>query len=288
MGCENGTPAQESHAVPVIFTSKIENVMLPNGGSDEIFTPFPGTSSSKLESLPETSAAVKYDTACKEEVPSSLPPVPSSFPPSKQPSIPRAVHRGTSAQVGESGEAKDCYVSYNQDAYVYTHTSDYSQYHHHSHHHHHHHHIQHHYHHVSEDKLHARPKTPQPNDQTVTDGGAGAPRSGSSNIANGAEGINGLSGSSNGYGSNGNGAMSVNGSATGSNYGSNGAAMVMPGGGNMDVNAQGEPDNGLADTNGILSGHDESRFARREAALTKFRQKRKERCFEKKVVSCFA
>lgn len=32
-----------------------------------------------------------------------------------------------------------------------------------------------------------------------------------------------------------------------------------------------------------ISGEDENRFAQREAALRRFRQKRQERCFEKKV-----
>ncbi|XVF46420.1 hypothetical protein PTKIN_Ptkin03bG0025200 [Pterospermum kingtungense] len=77
---------------------------------------------------------------------------------------------------------------------------------------------------------------------------------------------------------------SVNGSASGSNYGSNG-----PNGSNTGLNAEQvimESDNGAA---GAMSGRSsgsgaaEDRVAQRVAALTKFRQKRKERCFEKRV-----
>eukprot|EP00262_Sarcandra_glabra_P004390 TRINITY_DN1536_c0_g1_i1.p1 TRINITY_DN1536_c0_g1~~TRINITY_DN1536_c0_g1_i1.p1 ORF type:complete len:781 (-),score=164.92 TRINITY_DN1536_c0_g1_i1:222-2564(-) len=69
-----------------------------------------------------------------------------------------------------------------------------------------------------------------------------------------------------------------------SNCGSNGAN-----GSTMAVNAgvmNMESDNGVdgkGGTSGRASGGDQNRYAQREAALTKFRQKRKERCFEKKV-----
>ncbi|XWS71767.1 hypothetical protein CRYUN_Cryun03dG0166900 [Craigia yunnanensis] len=77
---------------------------------------------------------------------------------------------------------------------------------------------------------------------------------------------------------------SVNGSASGSNYGSNG-----PNGSSTGIYAEQaimESDNGAA---GAISGRssgsgaDEDWVAQRVAALTKFRQKRKERCFEKRV-----
>lgn len=83
---------------------------------------------------------------------------------------------------------------------------------------------------------------------------------------------------------------SVNGSASGSNHGSNGqngsSTAVNAGGLNM------ESDNGIGgksrsgDASGSGSGNkmDENRVSQREAALTKFRQKRKERCFRKKVI----
>ncbi|XP_039063976.1 two-component response regulator-like APRR7 isoform X2 [Hibiscus syriacus] len=82
---------------------------------------------------------------------------------------------------------------------------------------------------------------------------------------------------------------SVNGNASGSNPGSNGtngsSNAVNTAGKNM------EGDNGIAgksgsgDASGFGSGSkaDQSKSAHREAALTKFRQKRKERCFQKKV-----
>ncbi|XP_022962991.1 two-component response regulator-like APRR7 isoform X2 [Cucurbita moschata] len=84
---------------------------------------------------------------------------------------------------------------------------------------------------------------------------------------------------------------SVNGSASGSNHGSNGqngsSTAVNAGGLNM------ESDNGIGrksrsgDASGSGSGSgnevDQDKVSQREAALTKFRQKRKERCFHKKV-----
>ncbi|XP_062156956.1 two-component response regulator-like PRR73 [Alnus glutinosa] len=82
---------------------------------------------------------------------------------------------------------------------------------------------------------------------------------------------------------------SLNGSAAGSNHGSNGhsgsTTAINAGGTNM------ESDNGIAGKGGAIgvigfasrSGDDPNRSAQREAALNKFRQKRKERCFEKKV-----
>ncbi|KAL5581152.1 hypothetical protein UlMin_013594 [Ulmus minor] len=82
---------------------------------------------------------------------------------------------------------------------------------------------------------------------------------------------------------------SVNGSASGSNHGSNGqngsSTVLKAGMTNM------ESDNGVAGNSGgggssrRNSGNvmDENWVAQREAALTKFRQKRKDRCFEKRV-----
>ncbi|KAH1039019.1 hypothetical protein J1N35_040762 [Gossypium stocksii] len=82
---------------------------------------------------------------------------------------------------------------------------------------------------------------------------------------------------------------SSNGSAPESNHGSNGQS------GNITaLNSRGlnlESENGLLGKGGTVggigfggsNGADQNRFARREAALNKFRQKRKERCFEKKV-----
>ncbi|KAF3442074.1 hypothetical protein FNV43_RR15990 [Rhamnella rubrinervis] len=105
---------------------------------------------------------------------------------------------------------------------------------------------------------------------------APAPHCGSSNVLGGpAEGNTGN--------------YSIIGSASGSNHGSNGqngsSTAINVGGTNI------ESDNGIAgksgsgDGSGSGSGNriDDNKSAQREAALTKFRQKRKERCFRKKV-----
>ncbi|GLJ06862.1 hypothetical protein SUGI_0050560 [Cryptomeria japonica] len=166
--------------------------------------------------------------------------------------------------------------------------------------HHHHHHVQHvhhhHHHHQNRQYKHGH-EHPNQNEHTMNNVTMTAPRCGSSNMAgctpdgnNGQSGShNGQSGSNNGYGSNGNGNGSVNGSASGSNNGSNGqnghsngqsSAAVTPG-------TNGESDTGIGVKSSIGSGSgsgvDQNRSAQREAALNKFRQKRKERCFEKKV-----
>ncbi|XP_031250107.1 two-component response regulator-like APRR7 isoform X1 [Pistacia vera] len=113
-------------------------------------------------------------------------------------------------------------------------------------------------------------------------------------------GSNGQNGSTSGsnHGSNG-----QNGSTSGSNHGSNGQNGSTSGsyhgsngqnGSSLVVNARGinvESDNGLAAESGASggigyassSGVEKNRFAQREAVLNKFRQKRKKRCFEKKV-----
>ncbi|KAI4304667.1 hypothetical protein MLD38_040144 [Melastoma candidum] len=81
---------------------------------------------------------------------------------------------------------------------------------------------------------------------------------------------------------------SGSGSASGSNLGGNGnnGSNNVP----VDGSAKMETDNGAAGNTGAgalgekpNSGIDEERIALREAALSKFRQKRKERCFEKRV-----
>lgn len=97
---------------------------------------------------------------------------------------------------------------------------------------------------------------------------AAAPHCGSSNVRSGP-----VKGNPGNY--------SVNRSASGSNHGSNGQNGSNIGGTNM------ESDNGVAGKSGSGDGSgnrvDENKFSRREAALTKFRQKRNERCFRKKV-----
>ncbi|KAH7438523.1 hypothetical protein KP509_04G018800 [Ceratopteris richardii] len=161
-----------------------------------------------------------------------------------------------------------------------------AQIHHHSHHHHHHHHhIQHHYHHHQE-QAQQMSQTQQQEESTLINANMPAPKCGSTNMRKGLEGNN--CGSSNHYGSNGNGAAGSNGSASGSNNGSNGgqcsvvATAEPSGAGNVESGTQLVGGSGVTTAHQVL-GPDQSRYARREAALTKFRQKRKERCFEKKV-----
>ncbi|XP_057483495.1 two-component response regulator-like APRR3 isoform X2 [Actinidia eriantha] len=126
----------------------------------------------------------------------------------------------------------------------------------------HHHHHYHHYHH----HVHNMQHQPQQDhdDFSMKNMEAVAPHCGSTNMLGGSvEGNAGM--------------CSVNGSASGSNYGrdgKNGSGNAL----HAEVKKM-ESDSGAAGKNGA----DEDRLALREAALTKFRQKRKERCFEKQV-----
>lgn len=186
----------------------------------------------------------------------------------------------------------DCVEAYNQSA-AYQEQSGLpgnvaqaGQYsHHHSHHHHN---TQYHHHHHHSHGSQPSGETPQQEEQqqSVVTPGSGAPRCGSSNMVAMADGINGQGGSSNGYGSNGNGNGSMNGSASGSNNGhSNGQSgpwtTPVDDSGNNGASGS-EPGNMDGTSAGVCT--EQVRFARREAALTKFRLKRKERCFEKKVL----
>jgi pseudo-response regulator 7 len=72
--------------------------------------------------------------------------------------------------------------------------------------------------------------------------------------------------------------------AAGSNGESLNGGNSASGGGNG-VGNIGNPNQGFDGASGASSL--ENRFAIREAALHKFRQKRKDRCFEKKVVKSF-
>lgn len=140
------------------------------------------------------------------------------------------------------------------------------------HHHHHHHHYHHHVHNLQQHQL------PDDHSDVSQKNMAGASQQcGSSNVLGGPVESNA-------------GNYSVNGSASGSNYGSNGQN-----GGSTALNAgvtNVESENGAAGNIGagaisgknIGNGSDEERLAHREAALNKFRQKRKERCFEKRVI----
>ncbi|BFI28125.1 pseudo-response regulator 7 [Marchantia polymorpha subsp. ruderalis] len=151
--------------------------------------------------------------------------------------------------------------------------------HHHSHHHQPHRSQHHHHHHTNLPQSSVRSMQ---DDQTVQNPGAGAPRCGSSNMAGSVpDGNTGQSGSSNG--NNG----SVNGSASGSNNLSNEngqSGVPLPPNTNAGCGGNnGESGSGNGAVNAGAVDPEQNRFARREAALNKFRQKRKERCFEKKV-----
>lgn len=82
---------------------------------------------------------------------------------------------------------------------------------------------------------------------------------------------------------------SLNKSNSGSNHGSNGQNGSSTVTNNVGNNAESDVGQagkiGSGDASGDASGNrvDESKMAQREAALLKFRQKRKERCFEKRV-----
>ncbi|KAJ4972379.1 hypothetical protein NE237_005478 [Protea cynaroides] len=138
-----------------------------------------------------------------------------------------------------------------------------------------HHHYHHHHHHHHHHKQQQQQPQPNPDDCSLQNVAAAAPQGGSSNVFDVA--MEGSTGNS-----------SQNGSASGSNHGStgqNGSSTAM----NI-VGMKMESDNGIAGKNEAdgcsgsgRSGVDQNRFAQRVAVLTKFRQKRKERCFEKKV-----
>lgn len=143
------------------------------------------------------------------------------------------------------------------------------------HHHHHHHHYHHHVHNMQQHMLQA-----EHDDLSLKNMAASAQQCGSSNVFGGP--VESHAGN-----------YSVNGSASGSNHGSNGqnGSSTALNAGLTNV----ESDNGVIGNSGGDGisrrnsgiGVDENRVAQREAALTKFRQKRKERCFEKRVSSLF-
>ncbi|XP_024957260.1 two-component response regulator-like PRR37 isoform X6 [Citrus sinensis] len=137
------------------------------------------------------------------------------------------------------------------------------------HHHHHYHHCHHHVHNVPQQQL-------ANHDMLLKKMAAKAPNNGSSNIVSAP--IEGNAGN-----------HSLNGSTSGSNHGSNGQsgsctalnAEVENVESDNGVPMKGKPAGGVG--YGSTSGVIKNRFAQREAALNKFRQKRKQRCFEKKV-----
>ncbi|XP_062117062.1 two-component response regulator-like APRR7 isoform X2 [Humulus lupulus] len=128
---------------------------------------------------------------------------------------------------------------------------------HHHHHHHHHHHL----------VRGVQQQQPTDNSFSLKKLASAAPHCGSSNVLSGPVEAN-------------TGNCSINRSASGSNHGSNAAINV--GGTNIESDNGNSGKSGSGDASG--SGRvDENKSAQREAALTKFRQKRKERCFRKKA-----
>lgn len=113
---------------------------------------------------------------------------------------------------------------------------------------------------------------PEHNDLSLKNLAAAAPHCGSSNVRSGP-----VEGNHANY--------SVNRSASGSNHGSNGQNGSNIGGTNMESVHGIAGKSGSGDASGNQSGNrvDENKSAQREAALTKFRLKRNERCFRKKV-----
>lgn len=138
-------------------------------------------------------------------------------------------------------------------------------------HHHHHHHYHHHVH-----KVQQHQSVPDHDDISLKNMAAVAPQCGSSNVFGGPT-----------KGNAGN--CSMNGSVSGSNHGSNGqngsSTGLNTGLTNKESDNRTAGNNGIGGMSGRISGNavDEDRVAQREAALSKFRQKRKERCFEKRV-----
>nr|XP_009386543.1 PREDICTED: two-component response regulator-like PRR73 isoform X1 [Musa acuminata subsp. malaccensis] len=144
--------------------------------------------------------------------------------------------------------------------------------------HHHHHHYHHHHHHVHNVQQH-KPQLPQNcSDLSLKNNAGAAPQCGSSSVFNGPVERNAAN-------------YFINGSHSGSNHGSNGnngsSTSIQTGGLNMEsangIAEQNGPGSGNGSGSGSGSGIDQNRLAQREAALKKFRQKRKERNYGKKV-----
>ncbi len=140
------------------------------------------------------------------------------------------------------------------------------------------------------------PQSQQEKQESTAETGSGAPAFGSSTVLDGKVGN---SGSSNAQSSNGNDSMPANVSVSGhnnDNKGCNGMAAGSNGKIGNDENSGSGSGFGAVNIGCVNQGLDEmsgandldNHFAIREAALHKFRQKRKERCFEKKVMKPFA
>jgi hypothetical protein len=135
------------------------------------------------------------------------------------------------------------------------------------------------------------PQSQQEKQESTAETGSGAPAFGSSTVLDGKVGN---SGSSNAQSSNGNDSMPANVNVSGhnnDNKGCNGMAAGSNGKIGNDENSVSGSGFGAVNIGCVNQGLDEmsgandldNHFAIREAALHKFRQKRKERCFEKKV-----
>lgn len=139
---------------------------------------------------------------------------------------------------------------------------------HHHHDHHHHHHL---FHNMQQQQL-----LPHHDDMSLKKLGAAAPHCGSSSLFHGR--VEGIAGN-----------YSLNGSASGSDNGSNGqngsSTAVDARGRNIGIGdgLAGKTGSGDASRSGTGNRVDQDKIAQREAALTKFRLKRRERCFRKKV-----
>lgn len=141
-------------------------------------------------------------------------------------------------------------------------------------HHHHHYHLHHHHH--AQNVSHMQ-EPAEDHDMALKSTATAAPQCGSSNA---------LSSPYEGIVAN----NSCNGSASGSNHASNGQNGRNLPTNDQETNMDGDnkvvgesgANGGIGYTN--RNGVEQSRNAQREAALNKFRQKRKERCFEKKVI----
>lgn len=153
------------------------------------------------------------------------------------------------------------------------------QHHHHHYHHHHHHHV----HNMQQQQVNSH------EDLSLQKKVGSASHCGPSNVMNGSvEGnaanysLNGSTSGSNKRSGGENGSSGQNGSSSAAM--AEGMQMASDNGGAAKCGA----DDGSGSGSGSRSGVDQNRLAQREAALNKFRQKRKDRCFEKKVFAvCF-
>ncbi|KAL8241110.1 hypothetical protein R6Q59_014465 [Mikania micrantha] len=137
---------------------------------------------------------------------------------------------------------------------------------------HHHHHYHHHHHH------HVHKTQQQQQQQELTNQYDESSRNMESNGLNAQ-----VEGNAANYGSATGGSNNKSNGENGSSGEKNNNYAVISEGGDNGVAEKGKTGNLSGSGSGSASGVDQDRLAQREAALTKFRQKRKERCFEKKV-----